>query len=447
MKKKVDFLFIYENKNRELENICLLKYELERRGYTCRIVETWYRNHHYRQPINAEVVIVFAFYNDGQISVIQNFATNVEKVVNLQWEQLYTIADEITEGCLYYIKEKALKAVHISWGKQNYEFLTKKCGVKSDNMCLAGHVTMDFLKPQMQGYYRTKEELCREYGLDSTKRMYMFISSFSYVGLPDEEIESGVYEQVAFSALEMKKISIQSQVEILDWIRETLVLYPEIYFIYRPHPAEKENPRLLQLEREYINFKVIDDYSVKQWIVVCDKIYTWYSTSIAEVYMAKKTCSVLRPFTIPRNLDIRIYENCSCILEKKDFIDDYLNLETEFPIDVNILNHYYEFNEDKLSYMVVCDKLEDVYRSDSYKYKFWNEEKKSMMQLRHMWRFILTLKKRIKGILYNSCSKIRVIKSKEMEMAGYTEYMARKNNASKKEIIKITNHIKSVIEK
>ena len=27
--KKTDFLFVYEIKNRELENICLLKYELE----------------------------------------------------------------------------------------------------------------------------------------------------------------------------------------------------------------------------------------------------------------------------------------------------------------------------------------------------------------------------------------------------------------------------------
>ena len=31
--KKVDFLFIYEVKNRELENICLLAAELEKRGF------------------------------------------------------------------------------------------------------------------------------------------------------------------------------------------------------------------------------------------------------------------------------------------------------------------------------------------------------------------------------------------------------------------------------
>ena len=31
--EEVDFLMIYEHKVRELENLCLIKYELERRGY------------------------------------------------------------------------------------------------------------------------------------------------------------------------------------------------------------------------------------------------------------------------------------------------------------------------------------------------------------------------------------------------------------------------------
>ena len=35
--QEVDFLIIYEHKVRELENMCLIKYELERRGYTVEI--------------------------------------------------------------------------------------------------------------------------------------------------------------------------------------------------------------------------------------------------------------------------------------------------------------------------------------------------------------------------------------------------------------------------
>ena len=35
---QLDFLFIYEHKVRELENLCLMKYELDRRGYRTKIV-------------------------------------------------------------------------------------------------------------------------------------------------------------------------------------------------------------------------------------------------------------------------------------------------------------------------------------------------------------------------------------------------------------------------
>lgn len=35
--KEFDFLFIYEHKVRELENLCLMKYELDRRGYKLRL--------------------------------------------------------------------------------------------------------------------------------------------------------------------------------------------------------------------------------------------------------------------------------------------------------------------------------------------------------------------------------------------------------------------------
>ena len=37
--KKVNFLFVYETKNREIESVCLICQELERRGYSVGIAE------------------------------------------------------------------------------------------------------------------------------------------------------------------------------------------------------------------------------------------------------------------------------------------------------------------------------------------------------------------------------------------------------------------------
>ena len=77
--KNVDFLFIYEVKAREFENICLLKYELERRGYTVEILNTWYYINKIPPRINAKVVISFALYNDNTFKFISSYTNKIEK--------------------------------------------------------------------------------------------------------------------------------------------------------------------------------------------------------------------------------------------------------------------------------------------------------------------------------------------------------------------------------
>ena len=56
-----------------------------------------------------------------------------------------------------------------------------------------------------------------------------------------------------------------------------------------------EQPALEELAKKRPNFHVIFADSVKQWIVAADSISIWMSTAIAEVYMAGKSCHILRP--------------------------------------------------------------------------------------------------------------------------------------------------------
>ena len=58
-----DVLLTYETRNREIENLCLLKVELEKRGYSVKIrmqYDTFFRHH---RPINARLVVsaIFSF--------------------------------------------------------------------------------------------------------------------------------------------------------------------------------------------------------------------------------------------------------------------------------------------------------------------------------------------------------------------------------------------------
>ena len=67
--KELDFLFIYEHKVRELENLCLLKYELDRRGYRTKImhIEDAEALKAMRPIYHAKVVVMMACYQNLSI--------------------------------------------------------------------------------------------------------------------------------------------------------------------------------------------------------------------------------------------------------------------------------------------------------------------------------------------------------------------------------------------
>ena len=48
------------------------------------------------------------------------------------------------------------------------------------NTPVTGAVMMDFLRPEFDGYFKDKETLCREFGLDPAKQLHLYISSFGY---------------------------------------------------------------------------------------------------------------------------------------------------------------------------------------------------------------------------------------------------------------------------
>ena len=47
---------------------------------------------------------------------------------------------------------------------------------------------MDFLRPEFDGYFKDKQTLCKEFGLDPAKQLHLYISSFGYASMNDDEV-------------------------------------------------------------------------------------------------------------------------------------------------------------------------------------------------------------------------------------------------------------------
>lgn len=378
----LDFLILYEHIVREYESITLLKAELERRGYTAEIRQLLDRKKlkyfTYKKP---KVLVASAMYDDKTMnSFVYNNVGVCNKVVNLHWEQV--LSEEQENSPFFNCGGAAAYATHTCWGKAAQDRLIKY-GVPSDNTVITGPIQMDFLRPQFEGYYKSKEELCKEFGLDPDKKMALYISSFSTAYMNDREIKQ-LNELAGVGFDDFKLTSRKTMNTTLEWVDKFLST-PQgerIEFIYRRHPSEWNSPILNEMAAKHKNFHLISDYSVKRWIKAADVIFSWISTSIAEIYFAKKSCFVIRPYPVQWEYDPVVYKDCRHIDNYRDFAACFEAENPPFPIDTALMDLHYDFT-DTPSYIRVADVLERVLKEDEGDRKPFDHFKPSFSWLKY----------------------------------------------------------------
>ena len=183
----LDFLILYEHTVREYESDLLLKLELERRGYTAEIRQLLDPKHlRLFGKDKPEVLVASCMYDNEAInSHVYNNIGRCNKIVNLHWEQM--LSDTQEEGDWFNMNGNAKRCVQTCWGKRTAARLQAH-GMDAKNTPVTGAVMMDFLRPEFDGYFKDKETLCREFGLDPAKQLHLYISSFGYASMNDDEV-------------------------------------------------------------------------------------------------------------------------------------------------------------------------------------------------------------------------------------------------------------------
>ena len=361
-----DFLLTYEIKNREAESVCLLKYELERRGYSVLIREQYRPFFEPPEPVDAKVIVVPAYYRDRVRFYTASHTPYVNKVVNLQWEQMLARSRTGVQA-LSSIKPWGRGALHLSWGEDNRRRLIDEYHVPESHTALVGHIGMDYLRPPLRNYYLSREDICNRYGLPTDKEICLFISSFAIANSHEKFVEGACTSDEDRMNMEaFRQASRESQKQLIDWFDVLLATSPNKVLVYRPHPEERDNVLIKRMQETHENFYVISDMSVKQWILASDKIFTWASTSISEVFFAEKACLVLNPVPIPKQMTMQLYDNASVITTKDGFLNAANAPITEFPIPEKDIRAVYYSDKTKFSFELACDALERVLHDDSF---------------------------------------------------------------------------------
>jgi surface carbohydrate biosynthesis protein len=357
----VDVLILYEHRIREIENCCLLAAELERRGYKIRIYNIYSEEKFFVTP---KVLIVPHLYNDSQLfHFVKNYKGKYGQIVNLQYEQ---VLSKCKEDGIHNPVGQGVNAYHLAWGdaqKQRY----LRHNIDENNIVVTGHIAMDLMSPKMNWYHKSKKQISEEYNLDVTKEWVLFMSSFSYANLDEQTILQ--YETMYPPTRFFERLSTSSYKIIIDWLSKACEEYPDKIFIYRKHPAENYTNEILQLEKIYSNFKCIDNCSVRQWVKICEKLYTWYSTSIVDAYYAEKICYILRPMEIPNELEVDIMDGATFLTSYEDFSSSLVSDDFKFPISDDKIRFYYGNNE-TLAYEKIADICEQLIEKKMKEYKY-----------------------------------------------------------------------------
>ncbi len=364
--KAPDFLILYEHTVREYESDLLLKLELERRGYSVEIRQlldpkrlAWVFGPARRRP---RVLVASCMYDNEAInSHVYNNVGHCDRIVNLHWEQM--LSDTQEEGAWFNMDGNAKRCVQTCWGLRTAKRLQAH-GMEPKNTPVTGAVMMDFLRPEFAGYFKDKAALCAEHGLDPARHLHLYISSFGYASMGEQEVaELSAMAGTDFAGF--ARTNRASMAETLRWFDTYLAAHPEVELVYRRHPSEWNSPALAELCAKRPNFHVIFADSVKQWIVAADSISIWMSTAIAEVYMAGKSCCILRPLPIGHEYDPVIYKGADAVTTYDGFaaaMDAALaGTAAPFPIRREVLEGYFDTGAAP-AYKRMADLLEQILR-------------------------------------------------------------------------------------
>lgn len=365
--QELDFIFIYEHKVRELENLCLIKYELDKRGYKSKIVhiEDAEALKAMRPIYHAKVAVLMACYQNRSIEWHTKNFVKFDKIIDLQWENIVFPMDERDKKAYKNYSGVAKDVVRVSWGEMNKKRMLEVAGMDPKKVKLIGHVGMDFLRDELRGYYLSKGEVLKEYGIPEEKKIFLFVSPYFSDFHTEEYLKKMCGRFGEGWRHYYKDCMLPSKGIILDWMAKICGEREDIVFVYRPHPGE-ESEQAKEMEAKYSNFKVIGTLSVKQWILISDKVYTGNSSTFVEAFFGKKMCYLLFPIPVPSDYELAFLKDADKISDFEDFQKTTYEDNRRFPVSEKLIDEVYTIDSEKPSYVKFADMAEEVIRDPYY---------------------------------------------------------------------------------
>lgn len=302
MPKHIDIAILYEKALRELDVACALKVMLERQGLSVEIIQ---QDHDYGEALQyfrpRVVVLPFCYQNRSNNIYLMRWRDAI--FVNLTWEQFFYRGNRKakTPRGAFPLRH----VIHFAWSR-DYLALLEEIGVPPARTFLCGNPALGLYRAPYRDYFKGRSELAGVHGLDPTRRWVFFPENYNWAFYEESMLRQMVADGQSQDEVDaMREFATRSFAMAMDWCRQLLV-DTDVELILRPRPATLPARMRARVE-ELIGplpprFHVLQDETVREWILAADLVISSYSTSMIEAAVAGRPILMLEPLPLSDSL-------------------------------------------------------------------------------------------------------------------------------------------------
>lgn len=299
MRKDIDIVILYEKAHRELDVACALKVLAEETGLSVEIIQQDYDYCEALKRFKPRVVVLpFCYQNRSNNIYLLRWRDSI--FVNMSWEQFFYPGNKNAKTPRGEFPRR--NVFHLSWS-DTYSRQLAEIGIPEQRRRQVGNPALALYREPYRGYFAERATLAETYGLDSSRKWVFFPENYNWAFYEDQMLLQMVQDgQSQEDVTAMREFALRSFAETMSWCSR-IVADEGVELILRPRPATTP-ARMAERVEELIGplpkgFHIIQDETVREWILASDLVVSSYSTSLIEAAVAGKPISMLEPLELP----------------------------------------------------------------------------------------------------------------------------------------------------
>jgi surface carbohydrate biosynthesis protein len=306
--KEVDVVYLYEHAARELDVACAVSARLKAAGTRVEIMH-WPTD--FPQAVtrirSRLVILPFCYTEDSYEALLAYWRESI--FFNLSWEQLFYLGNQKAKTPR---GEFALKhVIHHAWTDVYKSFLLEN-GLAEKNLFLNGQPAYVLYDEPYRRYFPSREELASQNGLDPSRRWVFFPENYNWAFYSEATIQQFVRGGQSLQEInEMRDYCERSLKDVLLWLAHA-ARHEEVEIILRPRPsatmAEFQNFVKGVLPEVPARLHILQQGSIREWILASDAILSSHSTSLIEGAVAGKPAFIVEPHPMPAALKVEWHD-------------------------------------------------------------------------------------------------------------------------------------------